>query len=203
MKKVFLFIIIIVLNVITVAGCLEEENKMSESYSLEGKKIVMIIASQNFRDEEYQQPKDILTKHGAQIIVASSSLKKAKGVLGLEIQPDKLLSDVKAEDYDAIIFVGGNGAREYYNSKSAHSLIKDAFKLNKIIGAICIAPVILAKAGVLSGKKATVFSSEITQIRNLGTNYTGKAVQIDGNIITANGHDAGKEFGTAILEALQ
>lgn len=175
---------------------------MSELPSITGKKVLMVVASQNFRDEEYKEPREILEQQGAQIIVASSSSKKARGMLGLEIQPDRLLGNVKPEDYDAIIFVGGSGAREYWDNKAAHNLIKQMAALNKILGAICIAPVTLGRAGVLNGKKVTIFPSETGQLKGLGVTYTGKHVQRDGNIITADGPSAASEFGMAIVEAL-
>ncbi|MFH1238651.1 MAG: DJ-1/PfpI family protein, partial [bacterium] len=138
----------------------------------------------------------------AQVMVASSSSKKAKGMLGMLVQPDRLVGNVKAQDYDAIILVGGAGAREYWDNKAVHNLIKEALGLNKIVGAICIAPVTLARAGVLSGKKVTVFPSEAGQLKNNGVIFTGKHVQRDANIITADGPSAAREFGMAVVEAL-
>jgi len=94
------------------------------------------------------------------------------------------------------------GATEYWNNEIAHNLARAALEKNKIVAAICIAPVTLAKAGLLKGKKATVWSSEANQLKSLGAIYTGKPVERDGLIVTANGPQAAEEFGETILAAL-
>ena len=165
-------------------------------------KVVMVIAHKNFRDEELFVTKQTLEKKGVQVVVASSALTLAKGMLGGSYKPDILIKDVNIDDYDALVFVGGMGATEYWNNEIAHNLAKAALEKNKIVAAICIAPVTLAKAGLLKGKKATVWSSEASQLKSLGAIYTGKPVERDGLIITANGPQAAEEFGKAILAAL-
>lgn len=170
--------------------------------NVSNKKVIMIIASTNFRDEEYQRPREILESKGVEVKVASSSMRQCRGMLGAVVTPDMLITDVKVEDYDAVIFVGGSGASEYWNNSTALALAKGCSQLNKLLCAICIAPVTLANAEVLKGKKATVFSSEIGRLKNKGTIYTGKDVEIDGKIITANGPAAAAKFGEAIASAL-
>ncbi len=169
---------------------------------MEGKKILIIIASNGFRDEELQVPKGILEGEGAEVTLASSSLKESTGMLGATAKPDVLIGDVKASDYDAVIFVGGRGAQEYWNDSKAHEIARDTLEKGKLLGAICIAPVTLANAGVLEGKKATVFSSEVGKLQQKGATYTGAGVEVDGNIITAAGPPNAKEFGEAFVNAL-
>ncbi|MBI5253377.1 MAG: DJ-1/PfpI family protein [Euryarchaeota archaeon] len=166
-------------------------------------KVVMIIASQRFRDEELLKPKRVLEEQGVKVTIASSSLETAVGVLGAKVKPDILLRDVKVEDYDAVIFVGGTGAQEYWNDSLAHSIARKAGESKKLLGAICIAPVTLANAGLLAGRKATVFSSEVSKIKAKGANYTGTGVEIDGRIITADGPGSAEKFGAAIANALK
>jgi protease I len=192
-----------------IMGCKEKEEEVQitkkevvEEKTLAGKKIVMIIAPQNFRDEELLQPKNILTEKGAEVVVASASLETAKGMLGAEIKPDIMVSEIKPEDWDAIILIGGTGASQYWDDSSVHSLLNEAAKQNKIVGAICIAPVTLANAGILSGKKATVFGSEVQKLKDKGAECTGKDVERDGNVITASGPQAANQFGNAIAQAL-
>lgn len=176
--------------------------RKKEKINLSGKKVLMVIAHEAFRDEEYQEPRKILEGFGAKITVASSSLKVAKGMLGLKVKPDTLLKDVKIEDYDAVIFVGGVGASEYWENETAHRLLKRAVEQNKVIAAICIAPVTLAKAGILKGKRATVFGYEARRLKAEGAIYTGEAVEVCGNIVTANGPKAAKKFGMAVARLL-
>jgi protease I len=170
--------------------------------TLQGKSILMVIAHQDFRDEEYQEPRQIFEARGAKVTVASSSLETAKGALGAEVKPDLLLKDAAVDDYDAIVFVGGPGAQEYWDDPVAHAIAQEAVAQGKVLAAICIAPTTLAKAGVLQGKKATVFSSEAEELKAGGANYTGVSVERDGLIITANGPQAATEFAEEIAKAL-
>ena len=171
--------------------------------SLVGKSVLMIIASNNFRDEEYLHPREVLENEGAKITIASSTKKEATGMLGTKVVPDILIDEVDIDDYDAVIFVGGSGANEYWENEKAHEIAKKAYEKSKVIGAICIAPVTLARAGLLKGKKATVYTSEIENIKKEGVIYTGNSVEVDGKIVTGNGPTAAKEFGEKIAELLK
>ncbi|GAH23498.1 unnamed protein product [marine sediment metagenome] len=170
---------------------------------LKEKKALMIIAERNFRDEELLEPKKILEDREIKVTIASTSLQDSRGMLGATVKPDLLLSSVKVQDYDVIIFVGGGGASQYWNDPLAHSIAQKAVQKDKILGAICIAPVTLANAGVLSGKKATVFSSEIGKLETKGATYTGKPVQVEGKIITGEGPQSAEQFGETIVKALE
>ncbi len=169
---------------------------------MKGKSALFIIAREMFRDEEYVEPVGVLKSTGVNIVVASSSLDKAIGKYGFNVKPQILVKDAKAVDYDAIVFVGGTGSREYFDNTSALKLAKDAYANSIIVAAICVAPHILANADILVGKNATTFPSEIEILKAKGANYTGKDVEIDGLIITANGPEAAEEFGQAIAGAL-
>ena len=168
----------------------------------QGKRVVMIIARSDYRDEELLAPRRILEAAGAEVVVAASSLQPAKGMLGATVAPDVLLADVDPEQYDAVIFVGGAGAQEYWENTRAHEIARATLEHGKILGAICIAPVTLANAGVLAGKRATVWASEAPRLKAKGAQYTGHPVEVDGGIVTADGPESAEEFGRAMLAAL-
>ncbi len=169
---------------------------------LTGKKVVMIIAEKDFRDEELLEPRRILEEQGATVTLASTTLRPATGMFGAKAKPDILVSEVKVDDYDAIIFVGGAGASQYWNDPTAHTIAREAVQKDKILCAICIAPVTLANAGVLSGKKTTVWASERGKLEAKGASYTGEPVEVAGKIITGSGPQAAEEFSRAIARAL-
>lgn len=169
---------------------------------LRGKKVVMIIAEKDFRDEELLEPKRILEEQGANVTVASTTLNKATGMFGAKAKPEILVGQIKVDNYDAIIFIGGAGASQYWNDSTAHSIAREAVQKDKILCAICIAPVTLANAGLLSGKKATVWTSERAKLEAKGASYTGEAVETAGKIITGSGPHAAGEFGRTIAQAL-
>lgn len=162
----------------------------------------MVIAHEMFRDEEYLQPKEILESAGIKVVTASSSLDPATGKLGAIVKPDVLLRDSQAEEYDAVIFVGGSGSRNYFHDPAAHSLARGAMDNKKLLASICSATGILAVAGVIKGKKVTSFPAEAEIIEKNGAHYTGKNVEIDNRLITANGPAAAEAFGHALRKML-
>jgi protease I len=166
-------------------------------------KAVFIIAAENFQDDEFAQPLGILKNNGIAVTVASTTLKEAVGMNGSKVKPDMLLKDVKAVNFDAVVFIGGSGAVQYIDDPVAHKLAKDAVARGKIVGAICLAPMILAKAGVLKDKKATVYPSEGDKLKVCSVDYTAKPVQIDGNIVTADGPKSAASFGRALVMLLK
>lgn len=166
------------------------------------KKVLMVIAPENFRDEEYEKPKAVLEREGIKVETASSKPGERKGTLGKVVTADLTLSEVNLADFDGIVFVGGVGAVEYFTSPLALDLIKEAEKAGKIIGAICIASSILANAGILKGKEATAFPSEEDNLKQKGANYTGDEVTVSENIITARGPDVATKFGEKLAKAL-
>ena len=169
---------------------------------LQGRKVLMVIASREFRDEEYAKPRQIVESEGASVTVACSTLKPATGMLGMTVRPDVLLDQVAPTEYDAVIFVGGMGATEYWDNPAAHRLAQQACAQGKVTSAICLAPMTLANAGLLKAKRATMWPSEAEQFKTKGVVYTGKPVEEDGRVITGSGPEAAEPFGRAIADAL-
>ena len=167
------------------------------------KKIVFVTAPENFRDEEYIEPKNIFEKNGIEVITASTVVGTLYGKIKIKTESQMLVKDIKVEDFDGIFFVGGMGSSVYFEDKFVHKLVWDFYNANKIVSAICIAPTILANSGVLKGKKATVFPDGEPALTNGGAIYTAKDVEIDGNIITANGPQSATAFAKQYLTLLK
>ncbi|MGQ9788540.1 MAG: DJ-1/PfpI family protein [Candidatus Hadarchaeaceae archaeon] len=167
------------------------------------KKVLLIIAPENYRDEELFHTREELERAGVAITVASSKKGELQGMLGAKVTPDIVLDQVRVVDYDGIVFVGGSGSAVYFKDNKALLIAAEAFKKGKVVGAICIAPVILANAGVLKYKKATVFPGDYVQkITDGGAIYQEKPVVVDGKVVTANGPSSAREFGRAIAKLL-
>lgn len=167
------------------------------------KKAVFITAPEIFRDEEYEKPKKILENNGIKVITVSTKKGEIKGKLGMKAVSDMTIDEVAADDFDAIVYVGGAGAGIFFENPVALKLARDFVSSGKPAAAICIAPTILANAGVLKGKAATVFPDGRAALEKGGAKYTSNTVETDGNIITGNGPDAAEEFGQALLKALR
>jgi len=176
--------------------------------NLTGEKIVMIVAFKDFKDEEYFVPRGIFDKAGAEVKVASNELGKAQGIDGGEVNVDIKTSNVNVSDFDVIVFIGGSGAPDNLDNQDSYKIAQDAVAQNKLLTAICISPAILAKAGVLNNKKATVWTSVLNNdakkiLEENGAIYQKDAVVQDGNIITGNGPEAAQEFAEKILDVLK
>jgi hypothetical protein len=91
-EKVALLLIIVFL-ILGSSACGKPTPTPEAAPTLQGKNILMIIARQDFRDEEYKEPRQIFEARGATITVASSSLEIAKGALGAQVKPDLLLEE--------------------------------------------------------------------------------------------------------------
>jgi len=165
-------------------------------------KIAIVISSKKFRDEEYQEPRTALEKAGFTITLYSTSLNPANGMFGAIAKPDKLINEMKPDNYDGIVFIGGSGASEYFENPEAHKLVVDFNSKKKLVAAICIAPMILAKAGILKGKKVCAFSSVKDGIRKMGGDIQPDGVVVDGNILTATGPEFAAQFGVALVKYL-
>ena len=168
-------------------------------------KALFITAPENFRDEEYFMPKDILKSAGVEVVTASTKIGHLNGKLGGVTKSDITIGDVNYKDYDLATFIGGPGASVFFDNSTAHAIADNMLKDNKIVSAICIAPVTLARAGILKNKKATVFIDGKDDLTKNGAEYieTKTDVIIDGNIITAPGPEVAEKFGRILLKAIQ
>ena len=162
----------------------------------------MVLAPDGFKDEEYLEPRQVLEKSGIVIKVASLRSGEAHGVKGALAPIDLLATEVKPEDFDAIIFVGGPGMADLVSDGRLIVLAQQFHQAGKLTTAICIAPMILAYAGLLKNKKATVWPRSQEDFIKAGALYTGKAVEIDGRIITADGPGAARKFGETIAGSI-
>ena len=168
-------------------------------------KIAMVIAFKDFRDEEYFETKEILEKAGFETSVFSNKKGIAIGKFGGEVPIKKTLEDLNVSQFDGLLIVGGSGAIEYLDNPEIYFLINEAKNQKKIISAICIAPLILAKAGILKGKKATVFNSEsaLKEFKKQEVKYVSEKSVVDGKIVTADGPSSIVEFCKNIINLIR
>ncbi|TGC09374.1 DJ-1/PfpI family protein [Methanolobus halotolerans] len=175
------------------------------SADLEDKKILMVVAQRNFRDEEFFEPREIFEDMYIDVTVASNSTEDAEGTLGRKIKPDISIDDAIAANYDAIVIAGGGGSREYlWSNEKLHELVRNAIEHEKVVAAICISPVVLAKAGILKDRRATVFKDAacIKELKNCKAVYEDEDVIISDNVVTGRDPKCAEKFGEAVLEAL-
>ncbi|MGC8937041.1 MAG: DJ-1/PfpI family protein [Candidatus Methanomethylicaceae archaeon] len=169
-------------------------------------KILFVVAEKGFRDEEYYIPREIIENAGHRVTLASTGKGPAHGKLGLVMRPDMIVDDVNPQEYDGIVIPGGPGSPTYlWNNQKLQSLAKEILHRGGVVAAICLAPVVLARAGLLQGRKCTVYPTpeSLSEMRRGGGILQDLDVVVDGRIITANGPEASRRFGEAIVKALE
>lgn len=166
------------------------------------KNVLIVVAPKDFRDEEFEGPRRILEEAGIGVKVASSMTGECYGVDGLTVEADLDFAGVVSTDLDAIIFIGGPGVQQLLADDAVINLAKQFYAEGKLVCAICWAPVILANAGLLQGKKVTAWSGAKDDITSKGALLSGDIVVVDGNIVTAIGPEAADEFGQKIANIL-
>ncbi|MBX9568115.1 MAG: DJ-1/PfpI family protein [Candidatus Obscuribacterales bacterium] len=172
---------------------------------LSGRRILMVIAPAQFRDEELLEPKKIFLQEGAEVVIAASKLGDVRGMLGGTVSPDILISDAKPEQYDACVIVGGMGSPTHlWNDIELHEILRSMEPADKVIAAICLSTAVLAKAGVIEDRKVTVFATDesLAALKEGGAIYLKEHVVRDGLIITADGPEAATKFGQVIVDTL-
>lgn len=168
-------------------------------------KILMIVAQNGFRDEELFVPKELLEKAGHKVKVASINRSKATGSMGAVIVPDMGVYEANPDFFDVVIIVGGPGSPALSENNEVLHFVERMNAMDKIVAAICLGPMTLAKAGVLGKKKATVFRdrSAVQLLRESGAVYLMQSVVKDENIVTGDSPDSAEEFGKAIIAVLK
>ncbi|MDD5055476.1 MAG: DJ-1/PfpI family protein [Candidatus Peribacteraceae bacterium] len=165
--------------------------------------VLLIIAPEGFQDHELAGTRKSLEDAGFQVILGSTRVGPCTGKFGSTEQATVALENCQVEDYDRIGFIGGPGAESLIDDAAAHALARATITAGKPLGAICIAPLILAKAGVLKGKRAAVWDSrgeQIAEIERHGATFSGEDVTVDGLIVTGNGPGAASRFGKVFAE---
>jgi len=169
-----------------------------------GLRAVLVVPPENFRDEELIETRKALEAAEISVDLASRAKGTIKGMLGAEIEAAMTLDDalVGLEYTDVVVFIGGSGTVAYFEDEAIMNLIRTAVRQRKLIGAICLAPSLLARACVLEGRTATVWTSESGTLEARGAVYRAQPVVVDGRFVTANGPGAAAAFGEALVSWL-
>lgn len=172
---------------------------------LEGKKVLIVIPHTQFRDEEFFEPKKILDDEGAKVVVASTAVRNCRGMRGGVVQSEIAIADAKADDFSAVVLAGGSSVPEFFwNDKKLQELVAAMAQAGKVVAAICLSTVVLAKAKLLAGREATVYflPQAIEALKEAGATYVKETLIIHNNIILAEGPPDAQRFGQAIRAAL-
>ena len=165
-------------------------------------RVLLVVAPTMFRDEELFEPMEQLRTAGHRFVVASLQRGACRGMLGGAVLATESLSSVDPRRFDAVAFVGGAGTRVLFDDPGALKLARAFYDARKPTAAICLAPMILANAGVLEGREATVAATEREEIEALGAHYQHPGVVTDGNVLTASEPREARAFGRQLVQML-
>ena len=172
---------------------------------LDGKTILMVVPPTQFREQELFEPKKILEDGGAHVVVASTTARVCRGMTGGAVEAHISIADAKADDYAALVICGGSSVPDvFWKDKKLQELAETMAASGKIVAAICLSTVVLAKAKLLAGREATVYflPQAIEELKEAGAKYVKETLLIHSNIILAEGPADSQRFGQAIRAAL-
>lgn len=161
---------------------------------------VFVFLADGFEEVEGLAVVDLLRRAGIETTMISvSDTVEILGAHGIVVSADKVFDEVGFEDVDMLILPGGTtGVKNLKKHEELCELLKTFHNNEKMIGAICAAPTLLNKLGILDGKTATCYKSLAEELTN--ANYVNQKVVVDGNVITSQGFGTSIDFGLAIVE---
>lgn len=169
---------------------------------------ILIMATNGFEQSELEEPKSQLIAAGCTVHVATPDGNAIRGWdtddWGNSVDADLELSDVRINDYIALVLPGGQINPDLLRvNEAAVQLVRDFVAGNKIVAAICHAPWLLIEAGVVKGREMTSYHSIRTDLKNAGANVVDQAVAISNGIITSRSPDDIDVFVAKIKEEVQ
>ncbi len=187
---------------------------------------VLMMVPDDFMWPEYALPKAQYQAAGFKVFTAGKFKEEMKPDRrnkkdypdSMPVKVDFSFDEVRIDDFDAITFVGGNGAwHDFFPNQKVHDLVKEAFSKNKIVGLLCASTGLLGLVGnwdgnstpIAKGRKAVGYFRVEALIKNLGkVNYIDggqrePGVFADGNLVTGRNPESSKIFGEKIVEVLR
>ena len=169
---------------------------------------ILIIATDGYERSELRVPLEELRKQGADVKIASLKPGEIKSWdeknWGDSVTVDLTLSDVKLDDYHALVIPGGQINPDILRtSEDAVRIVRDFVKSGKPVAAICHGPWLLVEADALRGRKATSYHSIRTDVKNAGATWEDKEVVVDQGIITSRSPKDLQAFVAKIVEEVR
>ena len=170
---------------------------------MQNNSILFFLLSQDFNEEEYNTIKSRLEKAGKQVFITSDAHTVCVGANGMKVRADVDLFNINAKNFSAIVLIGGKGSKDYWDNETLHKIARNFQSAGKIVAAICSAPIILARAGLLTNIPATCWSEDKNELIKLGINYNDRSVISERGIITSDGPRSAEQFAETILNLIK
>ena len=174
--------------------------------TLENKRVA-ILTEEGFEQVELTSPKEALKNAGATVHIISPKSGKIKAWdqtnWGIEVDVDKVLSDVSPDDYDALVLPGGvMNPDKLRQNKEAVAFASAFLDEGKPVAAICHGPQLLIETGMIGGRKMTSFPSLQTDLKNAGAHWVDEEVVVDNGLVTSRRPADLEAFNKKMIEEI-
>ena len=168
-------------------------------------KSVLVLMADGFAETELSVPVDVLRRGGSEVVLCSTGgTLEVEGAHGMLFLADSTLDEVSADDFDAVFLPGGGpGTERLESDERVLEIVRKFAGAGRLVAAICAAPRVLKRAGILEGRKITSFPADQAKLDDGSLTYLRDRVVVDGNLVTSRGAGCAGEFGLALLEALE
>ncbi len=162
----------------------------------------LILSADGFEDSELLCPMYRLREEGFQVDIAAPEWGEIKGKRGYTVTANLSFDDVQSSGYKILVIPGGKAPEAIRGIPRVQDIVKDFFKDQRPVAAICHGPQVLISAGVIQGRKATGYKAIAGEMRAAGVEYVDAEVVVDGNLITSRQPSDIPAFNREIVTAL-
>lgn len=146
---------------------------------------------------------DLLRRAGIDVVAAGLDAGPIKASRGVVLLPDVTLDEALKHDYDMVVLPGGGpGAERLDKDPRIETLLQQMTRSGKYTAAICAAPKVFGRIGLLGGKRATSYPGFVDKMNLPGVIYVTDAVVQDGKVITSRGPGTAMDFALHLIEVL-
>jgi protease I len=169
-----------------------------------GRTVLVYLPQQLFNEQEFEPALRRLSLAGIETRLVAADSGVAVSMSQLVVRLDLALRDVDVADYAGLVLIGGSGSAIYWDDSLLQARCREFANSGKVVAAIGIAPITLARAGVLKGRRATAFRDRNTKdwLKQSGAEFSFKGVVADRNVITAQSSEQARAFGQAVANAV-
>lgn len=165
--------------------------------------ILIFLSATNFSEEEYLIVKNLFLKAGKSIFITSDSHSVCSGNNGIKVKSDTDFYNVNYNNFSAVVLIGGKGSEDYWDNEALHKIVRNFQSAGKLVAAICSAPIILARAGLLSKIPATCRSEDKNELIKLGIEYKDRSIMAENSVVTADGPRSAEQFAETVLNMIK
>lgn len=177
-----------------------QESSVKGGYKMTKK--VSVFLADGFEEIEGLTVVDLLRRAGVEVTTVSITEKLTiHGAHKIDVQADKMFDEVNYQEEDMVVLPGGMpGTLNLGAHAGVKEVLEQFYEAKKYIGAICAAPSVLGKYGMLDGRKATSYPGFEEQLK--GAEYTTEPVAVSDFVITSRGLGTAIDFALALIEVL-